>query len=826
MIQTNSRLLFLATISIVCTSHGVFCAQVGSITVHADQVQHRLTHYLTGACIEDVNHEMYGGIDSQMIYGESFAEPALQVPLKGFDSYGGCWTPTGDGSVQGEGGDGAKIVWNGGVLTEGEVSVDVKLADPADGNAGLILKVKEAGNGADRFTGYEVSLESSGTLVLGRHRQNWEPINRVTCTVPVGEWNNLCVRLGAKSMEVLVNGKSLLQYEDTEHPLEAGSVGVRVWQRKASFRNLTMTTAGKQQQIPFGYETGLNPADSVSGMWRPVRQGDVQGSLMLVSRDAFSQSQNQQISFNSGSGVIGIENRGLNRWGMNFVKDMPYEGYLYVRTEKETEFVVALESKDGARIYAEKALKANPSGWNRVDFELTPNAADKNGRFAIELRQPGSITVNYAFLQPGEWGRFKGLPVRKDVAEGLIHQGITVLRMGGSMINTPEYRWKKMIGPRAQRPPYKGFWHLYSSNGWGIMDFLNFCEAAGFLGIPDLDINETPGDLADFVEYVNGPVESEWGARRASDGHPEPYQLRYIQLGNEEHVDDNYFQKFKLAAEAIWAKDSSIIVIAADLCIHKTITDPFALTGHGFGLKTLAPHQKILQLAKQHNREVWFDIHVGTDGPRPDDTLEGVFSYIDALEKLADGAQFKVVVFELNAGNHTQRRALANALAVNAIQRDGRLPVTCSANCLQPDGQNDNDWDQGLLFLNPSQVWLQPPGYVTQMISQNYQPLSVKSEGPGGDVDVSATRSEDGKTLVLQVVNVGANPISVPLEISGFVPHNSVAQVVTLQGALTACNTADASDAIQPVTSQWEHGLEKGSTTFTFPAYSFTIIRF
>ena len=102
-----------------------------------------------------------------------------------------------------------------------------------------------------------------------------------------------------------------------------------------------------------------------------------------------------------------------------------------------------------------------------------------------------------------------------------------------------------------------------------------------------------------------------------------------------------------------------------------------------------------------------------------------MFSFADALDKMADGARHKVVVFEFNAGNHAQKRALANALAINAVERDGRLPIVTSANCLQPDGQNDNGWDQGLLFLNPSQVWLQPPGYVTQMFSRNYLPHAV-----------------------------------------------------------------------------------------------------
>jgi alpha-L-arabinofuranosidase len=470
-------------------------------------------------------------------------------------------------------------------------------------------------------------------------------------------------------------------------------------------------------------------------------------------------------------------------------------------------------------------VKLNAGDWQRFDFKLTPTAAEKAGRFAVKLKQPGSVTLGYAFLQPGSWGRFKDLPVRKDVAEGLINQGVTLLRYGGSMVNNPEYRWKKMIGSRAQRPPYEGHWYPYSSDGWGIFDFLNFCEAAGIAGIPDLDINESPQDIADLMDYLKGAPDSVWGRKRAADGHPAPYLLKYIELGNEERVDEAYWQKFKLVAEAIWAKDPAIILIVGDFSYHKVITDPFNFTGADSGITTLATHQRILQLAKQRDREVWFDLHVWTDGPRPDSSLQSMLSYIDAMDKIADGAKHKVLVFELNANNHSQRRALANALAINAIERDGRLPITCSANCLQPDGQNDNGWNQGLLFLNQSKVWLQPPGYVTQMISRSYQPLVVKTENPDRDIDVSATKSEDGKTLVLQVVNVDGKAATLPLRISGFVPTKPVAQVLTLEGSLDARNTASTPEAIKPVTTEWNHSLEDGKTMVTFPAYSFTVIR-
>ncbi len=811
--------------AVFCTAGKLAIAAEPAITIHADQVLHTNSPYHTGACIEDVNHEIYGGIDSQMIFGESFAEPAAQLPVKGFKAYDGRWTPADDGSIQGVGSDGSKIVWDGPALAAGEVSVDVMLTQAAGGNGGLILKVSDAGKGSDAFTGYEVSLERPGFLVLGRHRQNWEPIRRVPCDVPVNEWIKLAVRMTTNSLEVFVNGKSMTQFQDTEHPLETGTVGLRIWQHKVLYRNLSVGTGASQQKVAFEYDAGNSPTGIVSSMWRPIRQGSVQGRFSLESQGAFSGNQSQQITFASGSGVIGIENQSLNRWGMNFVKGKAYDGYVYVRVAAPIEFFVSLESKDGTQVYAEKRLKAKGGGWQRLDFKLTPSSEDKAGRFAIQLKAPGTITVGYAFLQPGSWGRFKNLPVRKDVALGLMDQGITVLRQGGCMANAKGYRWKQMIGPRELRPPYEGWWYPHSSNGWGIFDFLNFCDAAGFLGIPDVNCNETPQDMTDFMEYVNGPANSKWGRQRVADGHPKPYGLKYLQIGNEERVDENYFQKFKALAEVIWAKDPAIILIVGDFAYHQRIVDPFNFSGADGGITTLAAHQKILQLAKQHDREVWFDVHVGTEGPRPDSSLPAMFSYIDAMEKISDGAKFKVVVFELNANNHSQRRALANALAINAIQRDGRLPITCSANCLQPDGQNDNAWDQGLLFLNPAQVWLQPPGYVTQMIARNYQPLAVKAECFSPELDVSASKSNDGKTLVLQIVNVGDKAVTLPLEIIGFVPTKSPAKVVSLEGALDEHNTAHAPEKIKPVASDWKHGLTTGGATVILPAYSFSVIR-
>ena len=820
------RLIQFTLAGVLCLPAGLGRAQEATITIRADKALHSLSPYLTGACLEDVNHEIYGGLYSQMIFGESFQEPP-PLPLKEFSMFGGRWTPLHDGGVQVTGGEGAKIVWDGPGLSQGEASVDVRLTESNGGNGGLILKVSDAASGPDSFNGYELSIERPGTLVIGRHRQNWEPIRRIPCDVPLDKWITLTAHMTATTLEALIDGKSVAKYEDTEHPLTTGKVGLRSWQRDVRFRNFSVTAGGVQHEIPFEVAHKGAWSNGVSGMWAPLSVGTATGEFSTETANPFVGTQSQVITFSGGTGAIGIGNQGLNRRGMSFVSGNPYTGTLDVRADAPTTIWVALENADGSAVYTEQSLSVTSNNWQQLNFNLTPTAGDGNGRFAIKLKQPGSVVVGYAFLQPGPWGCFQGLPVRKDVAEALINQGVTVLRYGGSMVNAPEYRWKKMIGPRDRRPPYTGTWYPYSTDGWGILDFLNLCEAAGFLGVPDFNINETPQDMADFMQYVNGSTNTIWGAQRMADGHPQPYGLNYIELGNEESVNGDYYQKFQALAKAIWAVDTNVILVVGDFSYHQVITNPFSFGGADSRITTLAAQQQILSLARQNNREVWFDLHVWTDGPASDASLAAMFSYDSALGQIADGARYKVVVFELNANNHSQRRALANALAINAIERDGRLPITTSANCLQPDGQNDNGWDQGLLFLNQSNVWLQPPGYVTRMISHHDKLLLVETDvqSSGNLLQASAKRSEDGKSLVLNVVNLSEKVAPTSIILRGFSPARPMADLEELSASLSAKNSAEMTDQIHTIRRDWRPAFKNGETEYDFRPYSFTVIR-
>ena len=123
-----------------------------------------------------------------------------------------------------------------------------------------------------------------------------------------------------------------------------------------------------------------------------------------------------------------------------------------------------------------------------------------------------------------------------------------------------------------------------------------------------------------------------------ADGHPAAWSAA-IELGNGERVDESYAGKFESLAAAIWAKDPKLILVVGDFHYGQPINDSMNVSGGGSRITTLAGHQHILRIAKQHDGEVWFDIHIETDHPVTiNRSLNGMFSFADAIEKLADGA--------------------------------------------------------------------------------------------------------------------------------------------------------------------------------------------
>jgi hypothetical protein len=564
----------------------------------------------------------------------------------------------------------------------------------------------------------------------------------------------------------------------------------------------------------------------VSGMWRATASGGAAGTYALDTAAPFKGRQDQEITFTSGQGSVGIENRGLNRQGLGLVGGKPYEGKITLRADAAETVDLALQSADGSRTYAQTSVRTQSTGWRTYSYSLSPTASDALARFTVALTAPGTAHVGYTFLQPGPWGRFDGLPVRKDVADAMVQQGVRAIRFGGCANSgcgdVSQYKWKTMIGDPVNRPVTTGFWYPYESNGWGIFDFLKLGEAMGIEAVPSLNIDETPQDIADLMQYLYGPASTPWGARRVADGHPAPYTVHRLELGNENAVDDTYWTKFKALADVIWSYDPTIKLVVGDFTYGDVITDPYHFTGGG-KVNTLATHKKILDLSRQYGAEVQFDVHLWTqDAAGIPSQIAALDSYVYQLGAISPGADYKVVVFELNADTHDLARAVANAFAINALQRRPKVDVVSSANALQVDGQNDNGWDQGLVFMNQQQVWGQPPYYVDQMKAASWQHNVVRADITGGDqlFDVTALASQDGKRLSVDIVNGSDTPLTYTVRLDGF---SGTAAVSTLTGPANGVNTVGKPRDVVPSSSTVD--FSGGVLTRTFPAHSYTSMR-
>ena len=146
------------------------------------------------------------------------------------------------------------------------------------------------------------------------------------------------------------------------------------------------------------------------------------------------------MEFVSGTGTVGIANAGLNRWGIAVRKGQTFEGRLYLRGSGDV--VVALQSADGTKEYASQRITGIGAAWKKFPFELTAAAADGDARFALYLDRPGRVQADQVTLMSTGEDRFRGLPLRGDIGQAMVDQGLTFLRYGGTMINISGYRFK------------------------------------------------------------------------------------------------------------------------------------------------------------------------------------------------------------------------------------------------------------------------------------------------------------------------------------------------------------------------------------------------
>jgi alpha-L-arabinofuranosidase len=268
-------------------------------------------------------------------------------------------------------------------------------------------------------------------------------------------------------------------------------------------------------------------------------------------------------------------------WGMRFVQGDGYHLSFFARGERPMTVTALLQSTDG-RTLARRPLTVPAGDWRRHDVRLTAGGSDPKGRLVLRFDTPGRLWLDMVSLFPEK--TFNGRPngLRPDLAQVIADMKPGFIRGPGGCFAegiTIESRpqWKRSLGPIEQRTGTYSPWGYWSTDGFGYHEFLQFAEDIGadalwvanvgvscsFRSGTFLDDAEVPAlieDTLDAIEYAIGPVSTTWGALRAKHGHPAPFPLKYIEIGNEQQG-ARYGQRVARFYKAIKAKYPTMPVV-------------------------------------------------------------------------------------------------------------------------------------------------------------------------------------------------------------------------------------------------------------------------
>jgi hypothetical protein len=454
---------------------GILAAQ-NPVIIDVATIENQVNNTIYGACIEDVNHEIYGGLYDQKIFGESFEEDYQNITFNDFDTYGGYWSGISSTQVSVLANDGAKLLYKP-LLTDGSVEVEMKFDNPRE-SAALIVRTSNAQTGADNFNGYEIGLNAiTHEIILGKHVHNWQPLGNTPVAFNPDEWTKLRVELTRARIRIYVNDAATpnVDYTDTNSPLLSGKIGIRTWRSNVSFRNLRVKTGVDWENLTF------DGTVTQSGMWDIFRENNT-AQFSLDSENAFNGKNAQKIVYTDGSGKAGLINGGLNRWGIAVQNGKTYTGRIYLRSQNFAgkKVYVALQSADGKSIYAMQELENTGTEWAKFPFSLTSNATDNNARFAVWIENTGTVWLDQVVLESPAADRFHNLPVRADIGNAMVAQGLTFLRYGDVAAEYTHYieRFNDLYtAMKAKDPDLKfinaAWWRPESSNVKRVFDALN-----------------------------------------------------------------------------------------------------------------------------------------------------------------------------------------------------------------------------------------------------------------------------------------------------------------------------------------------------------------
>ena len=555
---------------------------------------------------------------------------------------------------------------------------------------------------------------------------------------------------------------------------------------------------------------------------------------------------NQYYDYTGWTG-FGIQNDGFD--GISVKAGEKYDFSAFMRNVKgdaKQVRVVLIEPVKGwppkdPKLLAETTFDVSNGDWKKFEAVLTPNADCKQAALQILVLTKGDMDIDVVSLMPED--TYKGHGLRKDLAQALADLKPKFMRFPGGCVvhgggdgfwNT--YRWKTTIGPKETRRQLKNTWGYHQSVGLGYFEYFQFCEDLGMEPLPILpagvscqganggwgmkgqaqdvvpmsEMDEWVDECIDLIEWANGdPATNKWAKMRAEAGHPKPFNLKYLGIGNEERISPEFCERFKYIYERVTKAHPEIVIVGT--------AGPGSHADNG-------DYQNGWKLAEELNMPI-LDEHYY----EPNTYFLNKRQY----DSYPRDRKTKVYLGEYAAKDKKLIDALAEGLYLLHVERNGDVVAMTSYAPLFAR-KNGTQWNPDLIYYDNERPFLTCSYYVQQLFGQSsgnyYYGDCVKFEGDAADAIQPMEGVHYGQSVILntktrqlfvKLVNASADAKKANINLSRF-GIKKLATKTTLAGQPNDENNFDA----QPIAPKKEQIKAQKKFTLDLAPYSMVMLQY
>lgn len=526
---------------------------------------------------------------------------------------------------------------------------------------------------------------------------------------------------------------------------------------------------------------------------------------------------------------VGLINTGFN--GMVIRAGEKYNFSVFARqlSDNPVELTVNLQNQN-SEILASGSITTSSSDWQKYATTLIATEGCDSASLVVLAKTNGRMAMDMISLLPEKTFKNRSNGLRADLAQMLADMQPKFIRFpGGCLVHGDGlgnmYRWKNTIGPLQERVAQKNIWGYHQTAGLGFYEYFQFCEDVGAKPVPILpagvscqnsggtwriggtgqralpqdEMPEYISEVLDLIEWANGPVTSEWGAKRAAAGHPEPFNLEYIGIGNEDKITPEFKERFEMIYNAVKEKHPEIKIIGT--------SGPFS-DGEDFDKGWKFIEELNVPVVDEHYYKdtEWF--------------LTNHYRYDQY-----DSNGSRIYLGEYASWGNKLYNAIVEAAYMTGLERNGDVVIMASYAPLLAK-KDFTQWNTDMIFFDNQKIVPTTNFYVQKMFMTNqgdYYFEDVVQTNKQDSLQAASCVIDSGTgDIILKLVNVGKENKSMKINLSRFKNLKTNAKITVLKGDAGAENSFENPQYVVPVES--EYNVER-KFNYNAPPMSLSVIR-